>query len=151
MTSVAVHLNYLCMHKCVRCALTRGCMVSNRLHGLRVKHMCKFSQNRIHKPYVTVYLVISLPKYRIHTPYLYGSGQPYAYLLFEHHMRTWIHTQPFSAYLDPHTTFFRVPGSTHNLISRTWIHTQPLNTTCVPGSTRNLTHRRDARTQRPFY
>jgi hypothetical protein len=35
--------------------------------------MCRVGQNRIYTPYMTVYLVISLPN----IPYIYGSGQPY--------------------------------------------------------------------------
>jgi len=37
-------------------------------------------QNRINTPYMTVFLVISLPKvpyiHRIYIRYIYGSGQP---------------------------------------------------------------------------
>ena len=37
----------------------------------------RVGQNRIHTPYMTVYLVISLPKIPyIHRIYIYGSGQP---------------------------------------------------------------------------
>ena len=38
----------------------------------------RVGQNRIYTPYMTVYLVISLPKIPyIHRIYIYGSGQPY--------------------------------------------------------------------------
>ena len=32
--------------------------------------LCRVGQNRIYTPYMTVYLVVSLPKYRIHTVYI---------------------------------------------------------------------------------
>jgi len=35
----------------------------------------RVGQNRIYTPYMTVYLMISLPKIP-YTPYIYGSGQP---------------------------------------------------------------------------
>ena len=38
--------------------------------------MDRVGQNHRYAPYMTVYLVISLPKYRIYTVYIYGSGQP---------------------------------------------------------------------------
>ena len=48
--------------------------------GLQVRHVCRVGQNRIYTPYMTVHLVISLPKlpyiHRIYI-YIYGSGQPY--------------------------------------------------------------------------
>jgi hypothetical protein len=40
----------------------------------------RVGQNRIHTPYITVYLVVFLPKIPyIHHIYIYGSGQPYSY------------------------------------------------------------------------
>jgi len=36
----------------------------------------KVGQNRIYTPYMTVHLVISLPKNTVYAPYIYGSGQP---------------------------------------------------------------------------
>jgi len=41
------------------------------------KFMCRVGQNRIYTPYMTVYLVIFLPNYRIYTEYIF-FGQPYA-------------------------------------------------------------------------
>ena len=43
-----------------------------------IHHICRVGQNRIYTPYMTVYLVISLPKIP-YVPYIYGSGQPYVY------------------------------------------------------------------------
>ena len=40
------------------------------------KRISRVGQNRIYTPYMTVYLVISLPSMRILTVYIYGSGQP---------------------------------------------------------------------------
>jgi len=49
-----------------------------------LSRMIRVGQNRIYTPYMTVYLVISLPKipyiHRIYIYiyiYIYGSGQPY--------------------------------------------------------------------------
>jgi hypothetical protein len=40
--------------------------------------MLGVGKDRIYTPYMTVYLVISLPKIPyIHRIYIYGSGQPY--------------------------------------------------------------------------
>ena len=38
--------------------------------------ICKVGQNRLYTPYMTVYLVMFLPKIPYITPYIYGSGQP---------------------------------------------------------------------------
>jgi hypothetical protein len=46
----------------------------------RQRCICRVGQNRIHTPYMTVYLMISLPKYRRYTVYIYGSGQPYVFV-----------------------------------------------------------------------
>jgi len=40
-------------------------------------HMYRVGQNRIYTPYMTVYLMKSLQKITLYTPYIYGSGQPY--------------------------------------------------------------------------
>ena len=39
--------------------------------------MCRVGQNRIYTPCMAVYLVISLAKNAVYTPYIYGSGKPY--------------------------------------------------------------------------
>jgi len=39
------------------------------------QHICRVGQNRIYGPYMTIYLVISLPK----ISYIYGYGQPYTF------------------------------------------------------------------------
>jgi len=38
--------------------------------------MMKVGQDCIYTPYMTVYLVISLPKKSVFSLYMYGSGQP---------------------------------------------------------------------------
>ena len=42
-----------------------------------VWRITRVGQNHIYTPYMTVYLVVFLPKYRIYTVYIYGSGQLY--------------------------------------------------------------------------
>ena len=49
------------------------------------KHICRVGQNHIH----TVYMVGKLPNIRSYTVYLYGSGQPYIYLLRGVGVRMW--------------------------------------------------------------
>ena len=45
-------------------------------------YISRVGQNRTYAPYMTVYLVISLPKIPyIHRIIIYGSGQPYTYCL----------------------------------------------------------------------
>jgi len=39
--------------------------------------VCRVGQNRIYTPCMAVYLVISLAKNAVYTPYIYGSGKPY--------------------------------------------------------------------------
>jgi len=46
--------------------------------------MFRVGQNRIYTPYMTVYLVVSLPNFTVYTPYIYGSGQPYTCSLGSH-------------------------------------------------------------------
>jgi len=50
-------------------------------------HIYRVGQNRIYTPYMTVYLVLSLPK----IPYIYGSSQPYIYT----HIHTRTHALTF--------------------------------------------------------
>ena len=74
------------MHVCVGLARTiykrsiydivgKGITKYTVMYGV---HICRVGQNRIYTPYMTVYLVISLPKIP-YVPYIYGSGQPYVY------------------------------------------------------------------------
>ena len=59
-----------------------ACQAANAVAGdmpMTSRLICRVGQNRIYAPYMTVYLVTSLPK----TPYIrriYGSGQPYLYV-----------------------------------------------------------------------
>jgi len=49
-------------------------------HWSITAHITKVGQNRKYTPYMTVYLVMSLPK----IPYIYGSGQPYTSPMHHH-------------------------------------------------------------------
>ena len=47
----------------------------------QAEEISRVGQNRIYTPYMTVYLVISLPKLPyMHGICMYGSGQPYKYV-----------------------------------------------------------------------
>jgi len=68
---VCMHTRYACACCVVCVACTPGTLPSYSL-------LSRVGQNRIYTPYMTVYLVISLPK----IPYInciYGSGQPNSY------------------------------------------------------------------------
>jgi len=46
-------------------------MTANVVQGMTVNVIVRVGQNRIYTPYMTVCMVISLPKYRIHTVYIW--------------------------------------------------------------------------------
>ena len=109
---------------------TRTCVHIHTQEQNHAQYVFRVGQNRIYAPYMTGYLVISLPKIPyIHHTCIYGSGQPYVYT----HMRT--HTHPGA---EPHTThaaaFTCRLGTTAGLepLGTTWNHLkslEPLGTT----------------------
>ena len=79
----------VCQHKGHRMGLVRN-EYARSYHTLpqevhktfrKHTHICRVGQNSIYTPYVTVSLVISLPKIPDITPYSYGSDQPYIFAL----------------------------------------------------------------------
>ena len=61
-----------------RCALFRNCsqdLEKGKYMGGK-SYTGRVGQDRMYTPYMTVYLMISLPKIP-YTSYIYGSGQPY--------------------------------------------------------------------------
>ena len=54
--------------------------------GSKIDGMVRVGQNRIYAPYMTVYLVIFLPK-TLHITVYIGSGQPYLYTHKNAHAR----------------------------------------------------------------
>jgi len=58
------------IHKCYKHTFDTACAcVCSRHHNYNMHRVC---QNRIYTPYMTVYTVISLPKYHIHTVYIWS-------------------------------------------------------------------------------
>ena len=73
---------FRCSSLCLRSAFLRSSPRMPPSCNCHVSLISRVGQDRIYTPYMTVYLVISLPKLLyIHHIYIYDSGQPYSFWL----------------------------------------------------------------------
>ena len=94
------------------------------------QYMSRVGQNRIYAPYMTAYLVISLPKtpYIVYTPYIYGSGQPYICpSCYPLHTTTqiYVHTVRLTQYMYNYCVYI------HCVVHTAYVHTLHAYLLCV--------------------